>query len=339
MQGFLFIVNFTNPYFCLFRYPGAKKINFVSAEEAVRFSNFEEVPDTCFIATEFSGEGIYFKAELKPISFEEIPLHLNLGKISEPEYYYKTQSEYLEIITQALQAIGRGEFEKVVLSRAKKTANPAGLNLQNLFLSLSRKYPNAFVYLLRMKDEIWIGASPETLIHRKGRHISTLSLAGTRLQGGEFTEKEIHEQAIVTDFIKTRINTFCEAVTTSGPHEKQAGNLYHLATDIQAILKNSRSFAAIMNTLPPTPAVCGLPRPSAFRFINEHEGYKRKLYSGYLGYHSGTESRFFVNLRCARWGPQFSVLFAGGGIVRGSDPTREWEETESKMKVIGNLLL
>ncbi|MBC7426107.1 MAG: chorismate-binding protein, partial [Bacteroidia bacterium] len=97
--------------------------------------------------------------------------------------------------------------------------------------------------------------------------------------------------------------------------------------------------AEITNMLHPTPAVCGYPFNEALDFIKENEGYNREFYSGYLGpvYNNG-DRQLFVNLRCMRIYEEDMVLFAGGGINKGSDPEKEWTETENKMKTLLNCL-
>lgn len=312
-------------------------LKFIAADSFSSFSTFSEIPVEAFVVSRFTGGGFYFTGALRSIELEETGEVISLPKDRPGNEI--SHEDYLAMIGKALDGIESGLLEKVVLSRTKTVQLDAGFSALSLFRKLNTRYPSAFVYLLKIGEEVWAGATPETLVRRKGLHVQTLSLAGTlRKESGNFTSKEIHEQQLVTDFILVQLEPHTVNIQVKGPVELNAGPIRHLATHMEANLKSENDFSLLMDALPPTPAVSGLPRPAAMQFISENEGYNRQLYAGYLGYHTEKQSLFFVNLRCVQLFESEAVLYAGGGIVKSSDPEREWQETEEKMRVVGDLL-
>ena len=122
-----------------------------------------------------------------------------------------------------------------------------------------------------------------------------------------------------------------------GPYTAQAGPLAHLKTDIHFSSTAPTNFW--LTALHPTPAVCGLPRAAALRFIAEHTPFDRRLYSGRMGiaFPDGNEIHF-VNLRCMQVFEDHVEIHVGGGIVAGSSAEDEWRETELKADVLRTLL-
>ena len=95
----------------------------------------------------------------------------------------------------------------------------------------------------------------------------------------------------------------------------------------------------LANDLHPTPAVGGRPLKMACEFIMHNESFNREYFTGYLGVESASGSAYYVNLRCAKWQKGGVQIFAGGGIVGGSDIDSEWEETEAKLKEIQSTIV
>ena len=226
------------------------------------------------------------------------------------------ETEFKTAVQRAVEAIGAGQFQKVVLSRTKTVALPAGFNVIAAFNRLCDAYPNAFVSAVSLPDEgtVWLGATPEILVSVDAKGLfRTVSLAGTQpaydAEGNliapvdaRWSHKEIEEQALVSRYIiecfkKIRLREYVE----NGPKTVQAGNLHHLRTDF---LVDTEAVAfpqlgtVMLELLHPTSAVCGTPKAPALAFIQRHEGYDRAWYSGFLGpVNVGGESHLFVNLR------------------------------------------
>ena len=179
------------------------------------------------------------------------------------------------------------------------------------------------------------------MLSKKGGTWHTVAIAGTQpfysaisLEDHAWKDKEIREQAIVTEYI-TRVLQQAGAanVIASAPYNLNAGSLVHIKTDISFEFDGDTNH--ILQALHPTPAVCGFPLKESLDFIRSHEPHSRQLYAGYFGIaQDNGDADYFVNLRCMRIQTDHLTLYAGGGIVPGSDPEKEWEETERKMDVM-----
>ncbi len=255
---------------------------------------------------------------------------------------------FLQLIQKGIQAIERERFEKVVLSRFRRVDLPKNFDAVSSFFRLCEYYPNAFISLVYLPNEgIWMGATPETLIHVDSKQIfRTISLAGTQVKSlfkypseATWTQKEIAEQALVSRYIincfkKIRLREFKE----KGPHTVVAGDLLHLCTSFSVDMKevNFPELGSVMlELLHPTSAICGMPKPAALDFINIYEQYNRKFFTGYLGpVNIHDDTHLFVNLRCMQIAYAHAFLYAGAGITIDSSPEKEWQEIATKMDIV-----
>ena len=98
-----------------------------------------------------------------------------------------------------------------------------------------------------------------------------------------WNDKEIHEQQLVTDFILEKIKGYIDQIKINGPYAVKAGSLLHLRTDITGSFQSDNLLDSLITSLFPTPAVCGLPKDVASKFILQNEGYDRSFYAGFLG--------------------------------------------------------
>lgn len=268
------------------------------------------------------------------------------------------QAQYVCNVGEAVSAMQRGEFRKVVLSRTKRVQFTDAPNAVALFDKLCTAYPTAFISAVSIpeKGQIWISATPERLVSVDPNGIfRTASLAGTqsafepdgtpkRPPEAMWSQKEIEEQALVSRYIiecfkKIRLREYLE----EGPKTLIAGNLMHLSTcftvDTQAV-RYPQLGTVMLRLLHPTSAVCGMPRDAAFNFINQHEIHDRELYSGFLGpvninaNNEGPASNLFVHIRCMKLEGKLATLYAGAGLTEDSVPEREWQETEMKCQTL-----
>ena len=261
--------------------------------------------------------------------------------------------DYVQYVSEAVQQIKSGDFEKVVPTRKESIALPKGFDAFSFFKVLESSYPNAFIYLVSLPDQgTWIGATPENLISiQKNSIFKTTALAGTQkyqddmdLVDAAWRQKEIEEQAMVSRYIincfkKIRLREFEE----HGPKTVKAGNLMHLKTDFIVHMEevNFPQLGSVMlNLLHPTSAICGMPQEPALKFIMEKEGFDREYFSGFLGpVNTENDTDIFVNLRCMKViSSRFAETFAGAGVTIDSIPEKEWLETEMKMDTLLKLL-
>lgn len=255
----------------------------------------------------------------------------------------REQLSHISKVGKAVAYIKNDNAKKIVLSR-KETIESDGIDIINTFKKTLNNYKNAFVYLwFHPTIGLWIGATPERLISIKNNGLKTMALAGTQKFNGNldvvWKEKELHEQQFVTDYIVENIEDKLIAVKSKGPYTVQAGSLLHLRTDISGTLKSSNLLEKLINSLHPTPAICGIPKSVATDFILKNEGYNRTYYSGYLGELNIKEStNIFVNLRCMTIKNNIAEIYVGGGITIESIPENEWLETVSKTEIMKRVL-
>jgi isochorismate synthase len=195
------------------------------------------------------------------------------------------------------------------------------------------------VFLYEFDGNVWIGASPETLLKVEGEKVKTMALAGSRPLGSklEWGKKEMEEQAYVAHFVEQRLIKHCSTYKKFDQHSLIAGPLEHLCTEYEGKL-TSNSFVELLNDLHPTPAVCGIPVGAAKKMISEFEIHKRRDYTGFIGVLSKNDKQFYVNLRSALIQEHNIYLFLGGGITKDSIPEDEWKETELKAKTLVQFL-
>ena len=298
----------------------------------------EKIGENQFVFNRFDNqEKIIFTTDHvleTPIEDLEFSLQLPVSEMDESI----SHEQYTQLISETVNELKNSDTEKIVISRIKEIPNQ-GIHIAKTLKNIHTKYPQAYVYLWYSTDHgVWVGASPELLLKEKNFKIETVSLAGTLPKDEEWTTKEIHEQQVVTDYIVANLNG-SRNIMIDGPHTVDAGYFNHLKSYISAEVNSYDEVENILNRLHPTPAVCGMPKIDAHRYILNHEGYDRKFYAGYFGYKTLNESEYFVNLRCAQLFENVIKLYVGGGIMPDSIPEKEWQETELKSKTIGNLLV
>jgi isochorismate synthase len=282
--------------------------------------------------------GVYLKDERAVRSFdvESLPA-LEKVERRENDFYIVTEEQYLNDIAETIRVIQTTKLSKVIVSRiipAKRRSESLG----ELYMQLRRQTPNALVYLVNLPGAgLWMGATPEVLLQSKGKTLETVSLAGTQSRRDDWDyrwhTKEIEEQAFVSRYMLDVFYKFnIHPYTTQGPETLESGSVAHLKTSFNFSAKKVEGrLGEFVAELHPTPAVCGLPKSKAHRFISTIERHQRRYYSGYLGpWRMNDCIRLFVNLRCMEITADKYLLYAGGGITGRSVPSEEWEETKKK---------
>ena len=250
-------------------------------------------------------------------------------------------------VKDALAAIREGRVSKVVLARTLDLITERRLDPIEVVHHLWQENRGSNVFYFEPGEGCAIaGAAPETVTSVSGGRFHATAVAGTVARGetpGEqkrlakrllASEKEGVEHRIALDDMVARLGSLAENVEAqTEPHVLTLARLQHLETEIRAGLPEGTSALTVLEALHPTPAVCGLPRDAALEFLDEVEPFERGWYAGPVGWFDLDGNGVFVPaLRCAvvqdlRW-----RLFAGAGIVEGSDPGLEWEETSIKFE-------
>lgn len=292
------------------------------------------------------------EAKVNPaISASKVERLNSLEKKPLKDSVIENSSDFEQSVSLAVDQIANQHLSKVVLSRFSDIAVDE-LDIYSVFEKMLALYPAALKYVCYDPEfGLWMGATPERLIasDHVNQTFETEALAGTQKIDGRdlkelaWTIKEIEEQAMVSRYIvdcfkKIRLREFEE----KGPRTVKAGNLAHLKTTFTVDMKatNTSDIAGIMTELlHPTSAVCGYPRKEALTFIHKHEKYDRELYSGFLGpVNIDNSIDLFVNLRCMQVFGNKVRLYAGAGITEDSVPAKEYEETESKLETMKQVL-
>lgn len=246
------------------------------------------------------------------------------------------KEEYLIDAQAMLDDMKVQRVEKVVFSRVKRMK--ISITENELFLSLCDAYPDALVYLIQSSElGVWIGATPERLIEPVGDKCRIMSLAGTKntLDKSQWSDKEIHEQSIVSDYIKAVIERLDIPYSEDALEVYEAGPVKHLLKNF-FIEQDSNNWSLVAE-LHPTPAIAGVPKAKAEELIKKFERHERGLYTGVIGLRN-TNPSFFVNLRCAQIIGDQMYLYVGGGFTLDSSPESEWEETENKAGTFSRIL-
>jgi len=268
-----------------------------------------------------------------------------MQQMQEQEKYQSAPTEeYTACFRSFINALCNKTFDKLVLSRRFTINRAPEFSLSSAFLSACRQYIHSYIYLCYTPQTgIWLGSTPEIILSGERNKWNTVALAGTQpLQGGKlpqtWDEKNKKEQDYVTSYIRQQLRSLDIRSVEKGPYPAYAGTLSHLKTDFGFSLKDNKRLGNLLKVLHPTPAVCGLPKEKAYRFILENEGYDRRYYSGFIGWlNPDGKTDLYVNLRCMHIEDEQLTLYAGGGLLASSELNDEWLETEKKMQTMKRL--
>ena len=248
-------------------------------------------------------------------------------------------------VATAVERIGRGELAKVVLARDLLVSADVPLDPRRLLRRLAARFPDCWTFAV---DGL-LGATPELLLRRSGRQLSARVLAGTAPRGAGADDqrladaligsaKDRAEHAIAVDSLVRALEPYCTRLDAPAePDLLTLANVRHLASDISGTQRSrgprgAAGLLELIGAVHPTAAVCGTPTRDAAAVIAELEGMDRGRYAGPVGWLDARgDGEFGLALRCAELvGDDTARLFAGCGIVAGSDPTAELAETQSK---------
>ena len=253
--------------------------------------------------------------------------------------------QYARYVRSALDDIERGQLTKVVLARRKVLHADGQFPLDNALGHLCHNYSDCAIFAIENGAVSFFGATPESLVRIDQGRLSLTCLAGSTSRGIGLEEdvklekqlheslKERREHATVVATVTASLKDLCRELRWDiEPRILKLKNVQHLLTSVTGSLQLGNSILDIVKRLHPTPAVAGLPTDRAMRFICNSEG-DRGWYAAPVGWadHTGG-GEFAVGIRSALLVGKRAILYAGAGIVRGSDPEREFQETELKFQ-------
>ena len=249
-------------------------------------------------------------------------------------------------VSKAIDAIKSGRLEKVVLARDLKANSTTKIDLNNLLQKLEIEYPSTWVFLV---DGL-VGATPELLVRLNKSLITSRVLAGTIQKTGNEdrdlalaaslakSSKDLEEHEYAVKSVADSLAPFCSSTNVpESPFVLHLSNVMHLATDVTGVLNDSAKQADIftlIENLHPTAAVCGTPTNVAKKLISELETMNRSRYAGPVGWIDAQgDGEIAIALRCGELSDDYKSIriFAGCGIVAGSDPITEYAESQAKL--------
>lgn len=265
----------------------------------------------------------------------------------------ETWQARVETVAERIRA---GELEKAVLAAAADVPLEAELDLGRVLGALGARYPDCYRFAFRAGEAdgagaTFFGASPERLVGKRGRHVDTEALAGTVRRGESETadQEQIRhletdetiagEHAVVATRIQDQLTEIGAAVTVGDREVHTLANVHHLRTPIEARLAQPAHALDLVKLLHPTPALGGHPADAAQRLIADVEPTARGWYGAPIGWFDAAgDGTFAVGIRSAVTQDGTATLFAGNGIVAGSDPEREYRELDAKFDPIREVL-
>ena len=339
-----------NASFAIFRLPNATAPQFLmqSKGEPEIIQDFEQISGkNGFVIAPFRiSEGtpiIMIRPDCTNLDEIKSSDLFTLDRIEKEKIDNIDRNGYDKLFHRFFKPLSDAALKKIVLSRSKTITKSRSFSPGEAFYKAMSKYKHAYVYLINTPIcGTWLGSSPEMLLSGSRNVWQTVALAGTRYPNKDnvsWDDKNLREQHLVTSYILNQLATFKITPQINGPYTTKAANLAHLRTDIVFKLTETNNLGNLIKSLHPTPAVSGLPKEEAYRYIEEHEGYNRKYYTGFLGMIDlDNETNIYVNIRCMEIGKSLLTLFSGSGLVLSSTSRDEWKETEQKLKTMASIV-
>lgn len=319
-----------------------------SAEECIAVANLRVEPDT-----DLAAEGARIWRAHQTFSQRAFPVREGAGPAGEVTAHPEPPELFRARVRQALAALADSPLDKIVVARWMDLQAEHDFAPLETLRTLREAYPGCFAFSYAPGDgSSWIGASPERLVRVEDGRLETEALAGSAPRGDDLasddahgralleSDKDLREHAWVVRAIERRLrDRGIEPEIPAHPGLLRLSNVQHLRTPIRAARPPGCGLSELAAILHPTPAVGGSPREIALPLLAEFEPFPRGLYAGFLGWEKpGGEGELVVALRTAHLLRNHARLYAGAGIVEGSQPDAELRETELKLAALAQNL-
>jgi menaquinone-specific isochorismate synthase len=259
----------------------------------------------------------------------------------------KDKKKWKILAVDAINKLSNNEISKIVLSRRVDLILSAEPNWDEVRSYYADNYSNCTIFFYRKNDSTFFGASPERLIKFENGKITIDILASSVPRGNnELEEKEYEKQMLMSTKlnyehdlvfhqVKKAISKFVGKILIDKMPFKKLKNIQHLHTVLRTELLPDTGIFEILEAIYPTAAICGEPKEKALSMIKKLEDYRRGLYSGLIGFfNTANEGEFIIGIRSSLMHQNRLFVYAGNGIVAGSEAEKEFEETELKLKAI-----
>jgi menaquinone-specific isochorismate synthase len=278
------------------------------------------------------------------------PLRLKRSSAEPPDEFTLTpslaQSEWKSLVAATVELIAARQFDKVVLARAIDIVANRPFVVSDVLARLIALYPSCMVFSV----DGFIGASPELLIRRHGDRVTSRPLAGTVARSGDAHSDEAlvaglmaspkarGEHQVVVDVLRRALEPACDELNVpTTPSVLGLRNVSHLETRISGRLGADHLETALelVARVHPTPAVGGDPTDAAVPYLQKVEGFDRGRYAGPVGWVDARgDGAWALGIRSAELEGARARIFAGNGVVAGSDPAEELAETQLKLQAL-----
>jgi len=255
-----------------------------------------------------------------------------------------SSDEWKKRVAEAISRVVSSAVDKVVLARDVIATSTADIDVRPILRKLSHEYPSTWTFSV---DGL-VGATPELLLRLSRGMVTSRVLAGTIPKTGDDekdlalaaslarSSKDLEEHEYAVRSVAEALDPFCSSTNVpESPFVLHLANVMHLATDVTGALVETKQHVdafSLLKNLHPSAAVCGTPRNIAFDIIDEIEGLNRGRYAGPVGWiDSSGDGELGIALRCGQIKNRTIQIYAGCGIVAGSNPDKELEESNAKM--------
>jgi menaquinone-specific isochorismate synthase len=249
-----------------------------------------------------------------------------------------------ERVAEAIKRVDSSQVDKVVLARDLVATSTQDIQTIPILKKLAAEYPSTWTFAV---DGL-VGATPELLLRLSRGMVTSRVLAGTIPKTGNDekdlalaaslarSSKDLEEHEYAVRSVADALEPFCSSTNVpESPFVLHLANVMHLATDVTGALIETKQRVdafSLLQSLHPSAAVCGTPRNIAFDIITEVEGMNRGRYAGPVGWIDASgDGELGIALRSGQITDREIRIFAGCGIVVGSNPEKELEESNAKM--------
>lgn len=253
-------------------------------------------------------------------------------------------------VHDALQSLSNKGLHKIVAARTLHVQSTCSIPVARVINRLRSENPAACVFAFGRSGAYFIGATPEILFSAASGKFRTMALAGSIARGADEMEdnrlgkqllaskKDRLEHDIVVRTVRETLTPHCSFIHSDpSPSLHKLHAVQHLITQFRGKIEAKSNLLDIVAALHPTPAVGGLPLQPALQFLRTHEDFDRGWYAGPVGWLDAEgNGEFMVALRSGLVRGSQALLFAGCGLVPGSNPDLEFTETQLKFKTMLN---
>lgn len=282
--------------------------------------------------------GLSPQPDLKSLAPQLVPTSISWGANNDADTAWKAR------VSTAVERIQGGALDKVVLARDFTGIASENIEPRTILRKLAAEYPSTWSFAVSGL----IGATPELLLRLSRKMVTSRVLAGTISKTGDDehdlalaaslarSSKDLEEHIYAVQSVADALEPLCTSTNVpESPYVLHLANVMHLATDVTGALAEKLAHVdafTILEKLHPSAAVCGTPREQAASLIAEIEGMSRGRYAGPVGWiDAAGDGELGIALRCGQIQGRSIRIFAGCGIVAGSDPDKELAESEAKL--------